>query len=215
MYMLQFISWLSHRCSVMHMLQQHKCRVIVAFTLSAKLNFHRIWIPWGRYFQCLPSLTRSSLTRSSWQSGNRLVNALPGDVTIGFRSLVWAYFRLSASGDNRFWCFGCTRNNHGTLLRVRVQSPFSKREMSFLSLSKGEKGKMGQALSVRHVHEFRYCDKNTWAILGLRSDTSEKGDSRLISKWQKTFNLNDVSGSNQYMGKIFFRYKICAIKFWF
>ena len=111
------------------------------------------------------------------------------------------------------WCFGCTRNNHGTLLRVRVQSPFSKREMSFLSLSKGEKGKMGQALSVRHVHEFRYCDKNTWAILGLRSDTSEKGDSRLISKWQKTFNLNDVSGSNQYMGKIFFRYKICAIKF--
>ena len=134
-------------------------------------------------------------------------------ITIGFRSFVWAYFRSSASGDNRFWCFGCTRNNHGTLLRVRVQSPFSKREMSFLSLSKGEKGKMGQALSVRHVHEFRYCDKNTWAILGLRSDTSEKGDSRPISEWQKTFNLNDVSGSNRYMGNIFFRYKICAIKF--
>ena len=34
------------------------------------------------YLQCLSSLTRSSLTRSSWQSGNRLVNALPGDVTI-------------------------------------------------------------------------------------------------------------------------------------
>ena len=54
--MLQFISWLSHvphRCSVLHMLQQHKCRVIVAITLSvkwirAKLHFHRIWIPWGR-----------------------------------------------------------------------------------------------------------------------------------------------------------------------
>ena len=37
---------------VMHILQQHKCRVIVAISLSvkwirAKLNFHRIWIPWG------------------------------------------------------------------------------------------------------------------------------------------------------------------------
>ena len=51
------------------------------------------------YLQCLPSLTRSSLTRSSWQSGNRLVNALPGDVTIRTADPGWL---MKTSGVRRF-----------------------------------------------------------------------------------------------------------------
>ena len=52
-----------------------------------------------KFLQCLPSLTRFSLKRSSWQSGNRLVNALPGDVTIRTAGPVWL---MKTSGVRRF-----------------------------------------------------------------------------------------------------------------
>ena len=40
-FMLQLIFYLSHRCSVLHMQQQHSCVCHVK-----KINFYRIWIPW-------------------------------------------------------------------------------------------------------------------------------------------------------------------------
>ena len=92
---------------VMHMLQQHKCRVIVAITLAvSEVNPSKITFPSNLNSvgkTALPSLTRSSLTRSSWQSGNRLVNAPPGDVTIRTADPGWL---MKASGVQHaaFWC---------------------------------------------------------------------------------------------------------------